>query len=87
MVTSPEYRAPDGPRWVPGATLSDAQVDGRGAKWLVLKIKDGGRVIVWATATGAYRQATTAVVPTHPDYPSDATVLAWQRAQRRALRA
>ena len=81
-----EYRAPDGPRWVPGVTLSDAQVDGRGTKWLVLKIKDGGRVIVWDTAAGTYRQATTAVTPDHPDYPSDAAVLAWQRAARRAAR-
>jgi hypothetical protein len=83
MMTNPEYHAPAGPRWFPLATCGDIQADGRGTRWIVVRIAGGGRTLHWETCTGVLRVATTAAAPTHPDYPSDAAVLEYARAQKR----
>jgi hypothetical protein len=86
--TTPDYCAPDGPRWIPGALVGDTQIDGRGVRWRVDRVEQGGRVLHWTA--GGYmapgRKATTAVTETHPAYPSDAAVAEWQRDQRRRAR-
>lgn len=78
--------AQDGPRWLRGAWVGMPQTDGRGVRWELDRIEEGGRVLHWRS-WGDSRKATTTVVPGHPDYPSDAAVLAWQRDERRRERA
>lgn len=85
-MTTPAYRAPDGPHWVKRARPHHTTVvDGRGVIWMVTEVRQGGRVIRWTDADG--RLAVTVVAETHPDYPSDADVIAWERAERAAARA
>lgn len=90
--TAPDYLAPNGPRWVPGATEIPAtiQVDGRGTRWIVWAIREGGRVIDWRTTfdtPGPVRRATTTATPAHPQYLSDETVAAAARAAKREAKA
>lgn len=79
-------RAVDGPRWVPNAVLGDTQTDGRGVRWVVDAVQQGGRVLVWFAWVGR-RTATTTVVEGHPDYPSDAAMIEVERERRRAAKA
>jgi hypothetical protein len=82
--TSPEHRAPDGPRWIRDV---NSQVDGRGALWHLTKSEQGGRVLHWKcydAPDGSARLARTEVVAGHPHYPTDVEVVAAERAARRA---
>src|SRR4051812_1613151 len=82
--TNPEHRAPDGPRWVRGVYAGDEQIDGRGARWIVVRMSPGGRTIHWKCYDAdVTRTATTEAAPTHPHYPTDAEVLAADREERR----
>lgn len=83
--TAPESVPVDGPRWAPGVAPGDTQIDGRGVCWIVERVEPGGRVVRWAAVRrlGGFRVARTEVTPAHPSYPSDADVLAAQRADRR----
>jgi hypothetical protein len=76
--TNPEHRAPDGPRWIRDAIT---QTDGRGMIWYVTRIEQGGRVLHWVSDDN--RKARTEVVAGHPHYPTDAEVVAAERAARR----
>lgn len=62
------------------------QTDGRGVKWEVTAVEQGGRVLHWVSWDGR-RRATTTAVPGHPDYPSDDAVVAAAREARRQERA
>jgi hypothetical protein len=71
---------------MPRAEVGDIQADGRGVRWRIAAIKAGGRVIHWVS-WGDARKATTTATPDHPNYPSDADVIAATRAARKAERA
>lgn len=86
LHTAPAYRAPDGPHWMPRAQVGDPQNDGRGVRWVITAVEQGGRVLRWRS-WGDARVTVTEATPTHPDYPTDADVLAATRADRRAERA
>ena len=66
--------------------LGDTQTDGRGTRWVVDAVQQGGRVLVWFAWVGR-RTATTTAVPEHPDYPSDAAVIDAARAAKRDAKA
>lgn len=84
-VVTTQYTPPDGPRWVRDAVEYTPQTDGRGNSWYVHKVEDGGRVLQWRS-TDNLRGARTEITPDHPDYPSDAAVIEWKRAERARLR-
>lgn len=81
-MTAPGYRAPDGPHWVKDAEPGLQCRDGRGVVWQVIAVEQGGRVLRWVSSDWT-RRATTEAAPTHPDYPSDAAVLAANRAEKK----
>lgn len=81
----PAARPIDGPRWVKSAQRGATQTDGRGKTWCVTKVEAGGRVLHWKCTTSG-RIARTEIVAGDPDYPTDAQVLEWERAQRRAAK-
>jgi hypothetical protein len=68
---------------VPGAIpWHTQQTDGRGVTWKVVAVEQGGRVLHWVA--DGMRNARTECTPAHPQYPSDADVLAADRAAKRA---
>lgn len=77
--------APDGPRWIAFGMVGEQQTDGRGIRWELVRVEAGGRVLHWQSS-GLGRVARTEIVPGHPEYPSDAAVLAWQRDEKRRAR-
>ncbi len=84
MHTTPQYKGPAGPRWIPRPALYGHQVDGTGTSWTIQDIQQGGRIIKWLAPDG--RRATTEATPAHPDYPSDELVLAAARDAKRAAK-
>ena len=85
----PAARPIDGPRWVKNAKRgATTQTDGRGTTWVVTKVEAGGRVLHWeAYPNTGVRTARTEIVAGDPDYPTDAQVIEWERAQKRAAAA
>ncbi len=79
--TAPPYLAPDGPGWLKNARVGDIIRDGRGVRWEVRAVEQGGRVLHWQSWGGL--SARTEAAPEHPDYPTDAEVLAVSRAAKR----
>lgn len=73
---------PDGPRWLKDAWIGMPQTDGRGVRWEVVQIEQGGRVLHWRSSNWS-RKARTEVVASHPHYPNDSEVLAAERAVRK----
>ncbi len=72
----------DGPHWVPRAVAQRTeQTDGRGMTWTCTKVEAGGRVLHWLS--GARKARTEIVDTSHPDYPNDRAVAAWEREQKR----
>lgn len=78
------YQGPSGPSWVKNPTKGHTtQVDGKGVSWTVVGISKGGRELRWCSGEHPSRTATTVCTEGHPGYPSDAEVVAWERAQRK----
>lgn len=79
-----------GPKWQPTRRFGDVYVvtqsDSNGVVWMLMAREQGGRVLRWASAQTPSRNATTSIMPAHPQYPSDEVVAAEARAAQREQR-